>query len=158
MALYKLSAGSEIDVLNKKELGEQLDVYTRNWYQEKARGMTTAGFEGVATIAAGAVTIPGNRDKPIGPHPGFAWALQRACAQGLASTDTIKIYKNAVNDIRFLGQMTGSAPVYSPGSVGVILRGGDRLIFTGSSLSLTGDVSINGEAVELPELDLYKLF
>jgi hypothetical protein len=157
MPKYKLSAGSTVDILNKEELADQLDVYTRNWYQEKARGMTTAGFETVGTISAGTISLPSNLEKPIGPHPGFAWALQRVSVQGIAGSDSIKIYKNAVNDIRFLAQMTAGAPTYSPGASDIILRGGDHLLFTGASLSLMGDVSINGEAIEVPELDLYKL-
>lgn len=157
MANYKLGAGTSVDLLNRKELSEELDKQTRDWYQERARGLTTTTFNSVQTVASSAVSIPSNSEPIIGPRPGFAWAVQRIAVQGLTTNDIIKVYKNIVTDVRFVDQMTFTKNAIYPGSKGLLLHGGDKLIFVGASLTATGDISVNGETIELPELDLYKI-
>lgn len=157
MANYTLGAGESVDLLNRNELAEELDKQTKDWYQERARGLTTATFNTVGNIVAGSILLPLSSEPVVGPRPGFAWSVQRISCQGLAATDTVKIYKGVANDVRFIDQLTPSRLTVYPGSKGLILRAGDNLIFTGSTLSLTGFVSINGEVIEVPELDLYKV-
>lgn len=156
MANYKLG-GSSVDLLNRRELADELDKQTADWFQERARGLTTALFSTVGTISAGSVLLPSSSEQPIGPRQGFAWSVQRISVQGIGGTDTIKIYKGTQNDARFIDQLTVTKPAIYPGSKGLVLRAGDTLIFSGASLSLTADVSVNGETIELPELDLYKV-
>jgi uncharacterized Zn-binding protein involved in type VI secretion len=153
---FKLQAGREVDVLTKDELQAGLTANTASWFQEMARGLSTARFDGTGTVATAAVLIPPAGQRPIGPDVGFCWALQRVSADGLAAADTLVVYRNSVTPSNRLGVITAAAN-FHPGSKGVILRGDERLIVTGAALAATGDVTISGEALETSEADLYKL-
>lgn len=156
MAQFKLNANSTVDMLTKDELRRELDTQTRQWYEEAARGLSIARDSSAVTIASTDVTLPAT-GKTIGPKPGFAWALQRLAVFGLSTNDTILVYRNSVNPDNFLFQVTVANPTYHPGSKGVVLRGPDNLIAVGTGLSATGDLTINVEALECADLDLYKL-
>lgn len=153
---FKLQAGREVDVLTKEELQAGLTANTASWFQEKARGLSTARFDGDGTIATGAVLIPGPSQGTIGPDVGFAWAVQRITADGLSANDVLVVYRNSVTARNRLGIIT-AAQSYHPGSKGTILRGDERIIITGASLTATGDITINGESTEVTEADLYKI-
>lgn len=157
MAQHKITNGGTLDVLNKKELAEALDAHTLHMVQEQARGLTTARFDGQGTVATAAVTIPASGSpNRMGPKMGFAWTVQRVTAAGLVSTDTLSVYRSAVTPHNFLGVITATTSLHL-GSKSIVLRGDENLIITGSSLSATGDIVITGEAIEVPETDLYKL-
>lgn len=157
MPKSQLKAHSYIETLNQAELVEALTKQTTTWFQETARGFTTARFSSSATVASNAVMVPSNDDQTFGPDQGYAWAVQRVSAQGLSTNDVLKVWRNDENSpYNFLGYITATSN-FAPGSKGVILRGGEKLIVTGASLGATGDISVNGEAVQASELDIYKL-
>lgn len=156
MARYKIANNAEINLLTQSELDTSLDRVTKDWYQEAARGVSTARFSAIATVAASAVTLPGSDQQRIGPKDGFAWAVQRVTAAGLSTNDQLLVYRNSVSALNLVGVITPTASLH-PGSKGLILRNDETLIAVGSSLTATGDIVINGEAVELPELDIFKL-
>lgn len=154
MPTTKLGAGKEVETLNQAELRAELSKATTGYFQEQARGFTSARFGPVGvTVAGGSVTVPGNDATRFGPEQGFAWAVQRVSADGLAANDVLKVYRNGT---AYLGQITAAAN-FAPGSKGCILRGGDFLVIKGSSLTATGDIVVNGEAAQSAELDIYKL-
>jgi len=159
MAKTKMTAGAEIETLTPPELAGHLDRFTKHWYQEKARGVTTFRFDSTATVTgAGALTVPATAQPLIGPKAGFAWAVQCGRVQGLLSGDSLSIFRNSSSvPGNFVGQFTAGAPVMPFGSKGLILRGDERLIIVGSSLMATGDVTVNFEGIEVPDPDLYKL-
>lgn len=147
----------EIELLSQQELDDSLGKVVTNLQQEQARGLGTARFVGIGTVAGGALAIPGTTgDSPMGPEQGFAWAVQRISCDGLTAGDTLKVYRNTVMAAAFLGVLTSTASI-RPGGKGIILRADEQLVVVGTALTTTGDVVVNGEALETSELDLYKL-
>lgn len=155
----KMTAGAEIETLTPLEFTGHLDRFTKDWYQEKARGVTTFRFDSAATVTgAGALTVPATANPVIGPKAGFAWAVQSGRVQGLLSGDSLTIFRNSSQvPGNFVGQLTAAAPAVSFGSKGLILRGDEKLVIVGASLMATGDVTVNFEGIEVPDPDLYKL-
>jgi hypothetical protein len=154
----KIAAGAEIETLTPQELQTRLDLYIRDWYQEKARGVLTMRFDSTATVAGAALTIPATAQPAIGPKDGFAWTVQSMRVQGLSSGDTLTIFRNSSQvPGNFVGQLTAAAPAVSFGSKGLILHGGEKLVVIGASLMAGGDITVNGEGIEVPDPDLYKL-
>ncbi len=153
MPKTRMSAGHEIETLSQAELEAVLTKQTAAWYQEQARGFTTARFGNTGTVATGAVQIPTNDTQDVfGPDKGFAWRVGRISADGLGTNDVLKVFRNGTT---YVGSITATSNL-SPGK-GLILRGGEFLVITGSTLTATGDITVNGEAVSAAELDLYKL-
>ena len=156
MAKAEMRAGGVVETLTQNELADVLTRQTTAWFQEQARGFTTARFAGLATVATGAVTVPANDSNRFGPDSGFAWAVQRVSASGLSTNDTLSVYRDAATALNFLGYITATASLH-PGSKGIVLRGAESLVVAGSSLGATGDIVITGEAIQVSELDLYKI-
>jgi hypothetical protein len=159
MAKTKMTAGAEIETLTPPELAGHLDRFTKDWYQEKARGVTTFRFDSTAAVTgAGALTVPATAQPVIGPKAGFAWAVQSGRVQGLLSGDSLNVFRNSSQvPGNFVGQLSAAAPTATFGSKGLILRGEEKLIVVGASLMATGDVTVNFEGIEVPDSDLYKL-
>lgn len=154
----EIKAGAFLDAVSPTELATHLDRFTADWYQEKARGITIARFDSFGTVASTAVTIPPvGAAEPIGPFKGFAWLVQSIRVSGLATGDVISIYRNVANGNKFVGTMTFSVPYIGFGSKGLILLGEEKLVFAGASLTASGDITVNGEGIQCPEPDLYKL-
>jgi hypothetical protein len=156
MAKYKLGAGVEIDTLTQHELREHLDRTAADIFREQARGFTTSRFDATDTVSAGALSLPAAGHATLGPSAGFAWRIQRIAVSGLLSGDTLSIWRGDTNANHFIDTVSAAKPAIYPNK-GLILRGDERLLFTGSSLNATGAVSVNGEATEVSELDLYKV-
>lgn len=155
---HVIKNGGEINLLTQEELNQSLGTVVTGMQQEQARGLSTARFEGIGTIAGGILAIPGvTGDYPMGPDTGFAWAVQRISCDGLGTNDILKVYRNGVSGYGFIDILTAAKPSIRPGGKGVILRSGEQLVVTGAGLTATGDLVINGEALETSELDLYKL-
>lgn len=157
MANVKIGT-THFDILNHHELKEGLSTHQRNWFAERGRGVKTLQIPTtVATIASSAVTLPAAGQTPVGPRPGFTWAVKRLTVAGLGTNDVLKVYMNAVNDMNLLGILTPTAPSLFPGELGIILQDGDVLIFNGTSLTATGDVAVNGQVLEVPTVDVWKI-
>lgn len=152
-----IAPGNVIETMTSQEAGAHLDRAVRQLFQEQARGLTTFRFgEASAVDGSGGVTVPGLGEDPIGPRPGFAWRVEAVRGQGLADGDVVSVYRNSVHDSNFIEQLTAAAPAVKLGK-GCVLHGDEKLIFTGSSLTATGDVTVSGEGFEVGEPDLYKL-
>lgn len=158
MAWFKLKANESVDLLNSAELDASLSNHlnetTKTWFQEMARGFSTARFFATGVPVGNTITLPSPGAAQVGPSAGFAWAVQRISVQGLTSADSIQIYRNSVSPMNFIGNVTSIATF---GSKGLVLRGEERLIFSSPMLVTTTDVIINGEALEVSELDIYKV-
>ncbi len=153
MPTTELKAGRRVETLNQQELEDVLTRQTAAFFQEEARGFTTARFGNSATVATGAVTIPAVGSSDVfGPDKGFAWRVTRISADGLGTNDVLKVYRNGT---AYVGSLTATSNL-SPGK-GLILRGGEFLTLTGAALTATGDITVNGEAASAAELDLYKI-
>lgn len=158
MALTKIG-NTHLDLLNHHELKEGLSAHQRNWFAERGRGVKPLQIPvSVATVSGSAVTLPTAGQTPIGPRPGFTWAVKRLTAAGLGTNDTLNVYINIANDMNLVGVLTSTAPSLFPGELGIILSEGDVLVFQNSgSLSATGDIAVNGQVIEVPSVDVWKI-
>lgn len=152
MAEVKLAAGAKFDVLNRKELHEVLRTVTQDWFSQVSRGDRYKRFHASAAVDAidSSVEIGGSGqpDSGLGPAPGFVWAVNRVGIGGLDSGDVVSLF---IND-------SGPASLVRPGIDGyadfssgqLVLYPGDVLMVTGTTLGATGDITVTGQARELP--------
>jgi hypothetical protein len=155
---FKINAGAEFDTLTKSELDDGLKSFHTSWFQEMARGLKPMRFPAVlAPIAGGKIAAPAAGVGDLGPNPGFAWALQRITVFGLASGDTVQIFRNSSDGQNFIGQVSFATPWFHVGSAGFILKDGEQLAFSAAGLTATGNLIINGEFTEAPESMIWKL-
>lgn len=157
MARTTIAPRAVIETVTETELVHHLDRYTQNWFQERARGVGLVRPRAIDTVAGGAITLPGPNEDLLGPNMGFVWRLHVLRAAGLLPGDVLTVYRNNASPGNFLCTLTGSAPVFTFSSASCFLRGDEKLIITGTGLSATGDVAVNGEGFECAEIDLYKL-
>ncbi|MFJ8719755.1 hypothetical protein ACIRD9_42590 [Streptomyces violaceus] len=153
MAEVSLKAGAKIDVLNRKEMKEVLDVATRDWFNQVARGDRYRRFSASAAIDTGSLTIGGAaaRDAVLGPAEGFVWAVQRIGIYGLTidgETEPVQLF---VND-------DGPSSIVHPavtgyqdfGSYALVLYPGDVLLVKGTDLVSEGTATVTGQVREVP--------
>lgn len=152
----KITPGAEFDFTTPGEHREILNEITRQSAQEAARGVAIWRDWREADVSGGAVTVPAPGGDPFGVDVGMAVFVQSARAAGLGTNDVISVYRNAATDPNFLGLMTATNPVIKFGGKGLVLKGAEKLLFTGSSLTAT-TVTVNAEGLMVPETDLYKL-
>lgn len=159
MAKFKLSAGSEIDLLDKKEL----DATLKAWFLDTIKGARPIRFTGQGTIAANAVTVDANNiNNKLGPDVGYFWIVNRVAISGLVvTTDPTSIYINNASPLSLVRPLTGMAAStgYVEFNKGVLtLSPGDTLVVASTaSIASTGTVTVSGSAVEIPSSLLWKL-
>jgi hypothetical protein len=152
-----IAPGAVIETATPQEMGEHLSRVLQQQFAERARGLTTFRFDHTDTVAAGAVRLPAPGEQEEGPRNGFIWQLGSIRAWGLGTGDVLSIWRNNANEPRnFLGQVTAATPWITFHKL-TFIKGGEKLIVTGSSLTATGDITVNGEGAEAGELDFYKL-
>lgn len=160
MAKARFEPGAQIETLTPGELGDHLNAFVREWFQEKGRGVGPWRASRTATIAGAALTLPGTQSatEPFGPQRGYAVGVRDLRVVGLSGTDSISVYRNntAVPG-NFIRTLTAGAPYVSIGKGSVTLRDGDTLVVTGTGLAATGDVTLIAEGEEVPSIDVYKL-
>jgi hypothetical protein len=104
------------------------------------------------TVTGGAVTFL-SHEHDLGPRDGYAWAVQRVTAAGLAANDILSVYKGppvsqAADPTNLANILTSTSPAWHPGRTGLILQPGDTLVLAGTSLSATA-VTILGEVIQM---------
>lgn len=110
--------------------------------------------------AAGALLLTGAQ---CGPADGLCWAVQRITVGGLATADTMLIYKGPQPTLAMLPQimnqigvpLTGASPSYHAGGKGIVMNDSEVLAVYGTGLTslnavLTADV-IEFESCYLPD-------
>ena len=157
MARTTIAPHAVVETVTPAELVHHLDRYTENWFTERARGVGLVRPRAIDTVSGGAVTLPGPNEDLLGPSLGFVWSLHVLRAFGLATGDSLTVYRNNANPGNFLCTLSAAAPVFTFGSKSCFLRGDEKLIITGTGLMATGDIAVNGEGFECAETDLYKL-
>jgi hypothetical protein len=159
MAEVNLKAGAKIDVLNRKELKEVLDVATRDWFNQVARGDRYRRFSASGAIDTGSLTIGGAsaRDAVMGPAEGFVWAVQRIAVYGLTSATGTPLVATTEPVQLFLND-DGPSSLVDPALVGyrdfgnyaLVLYPGDTLLVRGTGLTSTGTATVTGQVREVP--------
>jgi len=153
----RLQAGAELDLISKDEMREVLQTVQKDWFSQVARGDRYPRFSAAATIADSGFTIDGTQRtyERMGPAEGFVWAVQRIAVDGLTTytedtlaTEPVALY---LND-------TGPSSLVHPALVGyhdfsqtqLVMYPGDTLVVVGADLTATGQVTVTGQARELP--------
>src|ERR1700684_1061033 len=100
MAKSQFRNGAEIETLTSGEMNGLLDNYQRNWFLEMARGLKPMRISPMSgTVANDAIALPatGSGQNAQGPAAGFVWAVRRITVSGLATGDTVQVYRNTTD-------------------------------------------------------------
>lgn len=146
----KIQAGAEIDVLSRQELAAELAAAGTSWRTEQAKGVTwrTASMWGTVT-AGSTLTLGETGDQVIGPEQGMLWGCQRiSVGDGYTpASQVLRLHRNNTDMSTLIcPDLSGYDQLY-----GEILRGGDRLVVTGASLTASAIVWVTVLAREVPE-------
>jgi hypothetical protein len=152
---FKINAGAQIETATPGEIGGMLDSQQQSWFAEMARGEKHFRYGISGDVTGGALAL---FDISQGPHQGFVWSFRRLSVGQLADADTVTISRAPASANTFINTLTGSRPAYHPGKGGLILHGGESLMFTAAGLTTTAtNLTITGEFVEVPEFMLWKI-
>jgi hypothetical protein len=82
-----------------------------------------------------------------------------AAISGVASAegDILQVHRTESDGSALIGTLSYSEPWLHIGKGGIILYGGESLLVTGSGLTATGQILVNGEGIEVPAFMLAKL-
>jgi hypothetical protein len=154
----RLRAGETIDMISPGEMKKIIAEQVAAMVAELATGVKPMRFSATGTVSGGAVTIPGaqNGQLKLGPAQGFIWRVDRVSAFGLASGDSLAVHRTETDGSAFLGYIP-AATGYLDVPEAPLLNGGEFLVITGTGLTATGEIIVNGEAAEVPSLMYWKI-
>ncbi len=96
----------------------------------------------------------------IKPNEGYVWSIRRLSANGLGtgtSPDILNIYRNGTNGVP-VWQLNGNNFGYTFGPAEMLLLPGENLIAASlGSLVSTSQISLAGDAIEVPQEMLGRL-
>ena len=170
MAKVKLDIGATIDTLSKDELDDSLATYRQQgdaYEQAAVRGIKYFRLPRLyATPASGTVLLgeawagQSYTDQYIGPNEGYVWSIRRIAVNGLATGQSPDLLNLSRNGIRTdpVWQLNGNNWSYTFGKAEMVLLAGERLIgYSSGSLISTNQITITGDAVEVPSQMIGKL-
>lgn len=156
----RIAAGEVIETSTPAETKHAMHEVVSEWFQEQARGVLPWRFlSQPVTVAGQKVQLPATTDNEAGPNNGFCVQVRTIRIKGLSSGDVIKVFRNSPNGEQVdegVMPATGTLLVLKE-SKGLFLNSGESLVFTGASLTATGDITISCEGSEVPAPDAYKL-
>lgn len=152
----KLTAGAELDMLNKHEMSQVL----RDWMVETLRGAVPIRFSAQGTVKSDSTVRVDNSNNSarLGPEAGMLWLVTRIVVSGLNVTgDPTALYVNdnqpwslLFPSVTGLSTCTGYVAFSSSQ---VVLTGNDRLVLASTGAIGTAantQVTLAGSAWELP--------
>lgn len=80
-----------------------------------------------------------------------------ATAGSNGTVDVLNVHRVNTDGSQFLGQISYTVPWLHIGGRGMLLRNGEFLLITGTGLAATGTIQVNGEGVETPADQDWKL-
>lgn len=138
----KLEAGASLDLLTKDEVGEVL----RSWHEQVRAGVKYPLFAAQGIVRAdNSFTIEGDA---LGPGESFMWDVRRLAIGGDTLTN-VNVYINEASPARRVCALTGDRG-FNP--VELVLNFGSRLVITGTGTVPGAQITISGQAKEVPYL------
>ena len=179
MAKTRLDIGNVVDFLTKHELDDSLTAHADRIAQAEVRGIkyfrmppvTGTVFSGTIGGFSGSSGVPGIQSQFVSPESGYAWSVTRISVSGLfnansgTTQDIVGIYRNSTNNPP-VAQLSANSPMIMFNKLGCVMRAGDFLVMsqiknqagnTNGTLAATGNLTLAGEAIEVPEEMLGKL-
>lgn len=152
MAKVKLQAGVDLDLMNAAEAREVVRTELAAWHKEITRGVKFRTFS-AQTVNGGATwTIADPTADPVGPREGFSWSVTRFTVSGggvVPGTDAYNVGVNELSPSKLIETGLTRGKTFDVG--GLVLNGGDRLVFGGASTgTLALPIVVSGAAIELP--------
>lgn len=150
-----IDIGAEVDFVTQGELDESLKRAHQTFMSAQVQGRKYMRFRMRATVASTAITLGGDGDQPgPGPDQGYAWAIRRLFVKGLtagSTPDELWFYRNNASSDP-VWQISGADPGDKFGRLEIVLLGGEKLAAANNgALAATGQITVNGEAVEVPQ-------
>lgn len=145
MAKVKLSAGAELDLLNKDEV---LGVL-KSWQNELSRGARIIRHSINGTVAAdGTLTMGDNRD---GPSEGMVWGITRfSVAPGATlGAGGLSVYLNDTNSPSGVLISKLVTDIFCDAR-GAMINSGDSLRIVGSGLTANTQITVTLSARDVP--------
>lgn len=159
MAKFKLTAGAEIDLLDKHEMIDAL-MHVQSWMAETAQGVRFSRFGATAIPVANAVDFggPDSQGDLLGPDPGFIWDVRRLRIAGCNNADLITIFINGAENSMQIDDSRDNLHRTFYWAEQVVLAPGEQFRFVGTGLNVgTTQVTITGQVREIPVTLAYKL-
>jgi len=139
------------------QLGNLTDAIQRQYaleqrYQQSIMSIPVKPHN--VAVSGGAATIL-NHESDLGPRSGYAWAVQRITIGGLATNDSVSIYKGpgiaqTVDPTNLVTVVTAAAPTWAPGRTGCMIFPGDTLIAAGTGLAASA-ITLTGEIIQMEQ-------
>ncbi|MGH7743501.1 MAG: hypothetical protein ACREQ5_01585 [Candidatus Dormibacteria bacterium] len=159
MAKVKLTAGAEIDLLNKHEMIEALQ-HVQSWMAETAQGIRYSRFQASQIPTGNAVDFGGPefQGDQLGPDPGFIWDVRRLRIVGCNNADIVTIFINGAENSMQLDDSRDNLHRTFYWAQQVVLYPGEQMRFVGTGLNAsTAQITITGQVREIPITLAWKL-
>ena len=158
MAKFRLSAGSEIDVLTAAEARGLL----REWMVDVSKGLRPITFNATGTTdGAGAVELGGAKTLAggqMGPAPAFWWAVDRIAIRvdGVAA-GAFSVFHSQASALTLVRDVAATAGGFvSFNNRGLMVGNADSMVVTIAGAAASKQVTISGAAVEIPQSLLWR--
>jgi hypothetical protein len=143
---FKLTAGADVDILTRQELGEELDRSAGAWRTELSRNVKFPRFSAQAIVAGGVWSIDPSQTSvgKLGPRPGFLWSIMRLAVTGggiVVGTDVWRVFLNEASSSQFVDSSLRGMR-FDAGAL--VLRDGDNLFINGVGTGGATDVTVTG--------------
>jgi len=153
MAVVKLDFQAEVDILNKNELDQSLAAAHKSAFQSAIAGIKYMRIPRlVGQVSSNAIQL-GAGPIVCGPASGFAWSIRRLLVNGLtagATPDVVNIYRNGIGSDP-VWQFNGNSFGGTFGRLELVLLPNESLwVANVGSIAATGQITLTGEAVEVP--------
>lgn len=170
----KLDVGATIDTLNRDELRAELEKYRAEGdaqAQGAMRGIKYFRLPRLYATPANGTIVLGEAwsalgtgqpytGQSAGPNEGYVWSIRRLACNGLgtgATPDELNIYRSGHSSDP-VWQLNGNNWAYTFGRTEMVLLGGEKLIAQSvGSMTGTGQVTLTGDAIEVPAEMMGKL-
>lgn len=170
MPKVKLDVGATVNFLDKDELEDALGKYRERVLVQEQEALAGLKYFRLprlyATPSSGTVVLGDAwagqtyTGQTVSPNESYVWSIRRLACNGLgtgSSPDTLNIYRAGTHTDP-VWQLNGNNFAYTFGKAELILKPGEKLVaVSAGSLVSTAQITLTGDAIEVPEILLGKL-